>query len=57
MTFQEQVVAILQERSFEIHDGATKMDVIEATDFEQIAMDLTELLAREYGFEAEEKAE
>ena len=50
MTFQEQVVAILQERSFEIHDGATKMDVIEATDFDQIALDIVELLAREYGF-------
>jgi hypothetical protein len=55
MTFQEQVVAILQERSFEIHDGATKMDVIEGTDFEQIALDLIELLSREYGFDPEAK--
>ncbi len=55
MTFQEQVVAILQERSFEIRDGASKMEVIEATDFEQIAMDILELLSREYSFEPEEK--
>lgn len=55
MTFQEQVVTILQERSFEIHDGASKMDVVEATDFEQIALDIIELLSREYGFEPEEK--
>ncbi|MEO5668997.1 MAG: hypothetical protein ABIR96_13130 [Bdellovibrionota bacterium] len=55
MTFQEQVVAILQERSFEIRDGASKMEVIEATDFEQIAMDITELLSREYGLEPEQK--
>jgi hypothetical protein len=55
MTFQEQVVAILQERSFEIRDGASKMDVIEATDFEQLALDITELLSREYGFEPVEK--
>ncbi len=55
MTFQEQVVAILQERSFELRDGATKNDVVESTDFEQIALDILELLAREYGFEPEEK--
>jgi hypothetical protein len=55
MTFQEQVIAILQERTFEIRDGATKMDVIEATDFEQVALDLAELLAREYNFDPEAK--
>ena len=55
MTLKEQIVAVLQERSFAIRDGATKMEVVESTDFEQIAMDFIELLARDYGFEAEEK--
>jgi len=55
MTLKEQIVAVLQERSFAIRDGATKMDVVEATDFEQIALDIVELLARDHGFEAEDK--
>ncbi|MBP7844997.1 MAG: hypothetical protein KA116_09280 [Proteobacteria bacterium] len=54
MSFQEKVVEILQERSFEIHDGASKMNVIEASDFEQIALDLVELLNVEYGVDPEE---
>jgi hypothetical protein len=56
MSLKDQIVTILTERSFEIRDGASKMEVVEATDFEQIALDLIELLAREYGFEAEDKA-
>ena len=55
MTFSEKIVAILQERSFEIRDGASKMDVIESTDFEQIALDLIEVLSKDYSFEAEDK--
>jgi hypothetical protein len=55
MTLQEHIVAILQERSFEIRDGASKDDVVISTDFEQIALDIIEVLAREYGFEPEEK--
>jgi hypothetical protein len=48
MSFQQKVVDILQERSFEIHDGPSKMDVVEASDFEQIALDIIELLNNEY---------
>jgi hypothetical protein len=55
MTLKEQIVAILQERSFEIRDGASKMDVVEATDFEQLALDIIDLLAKEHGFDADEK--
>lgn len=55
MDLKEKIVAILQERSFEIRDGASKMDVVEATDFEQIALDIIDILARDYSFEAEEK--
>jgi hypothetical protein len=55
MSLKEQIVAILQERSFEIRDGGSKMEVVEATDFEQIALDLVELLSKEYSFEADEK--
>ena len=51
MTLKEKIVTVLQERSFEIRDGASKMDCIEATDFEQIAMDLLELLQRDYNFD------
>jgi hypothetical protein len=54
MTLREQIVAILQERSFEIRDGGSKMEVVEATDFEQIALDILEVLSKEYGFEPEE---
>lgn len=55
MTFQEKIVTILQERSFEIRDGASKMNVVEATDFEQIALDIIEVLTRDYEFEVDEK--
>ena len=51
MSLKEQIVGILQERSFEIRDGASKMEVVEATDFEQIAMDILELLAKDHNFE------
>jgi len=54
MTFQEKIVAILQERSFEIRDGGSKMNVVEATDFEQIALDIVEVLAKDYEFEPDE---
>lgn len=54
MTLVEKITAILQERSFEIRDGATKMDVVEGTDFEQIALDIQELLAKDYGLEIDE---
>ena len=54
MTFREKVVAILTERSFEVRDGASKMEVIESVDFEQIAMDILDLLKNDYNFEAEE---
>lgn len=55
MTFRERVTEILTQRSSEIYDGATKLDVIDSADFEQIAMDLEELLKTEYSFEIEEK--
>ncbi len=55
MTLKEKIVEILQERSFEIRDGASKMAVVEATDFEQIALDIIEVLSTDYNFEAEEK--
>jgi hypothetical protein len=55
MTLKEQIVAILEERSFEIRDGASKMQVVDATDFEQIALDIVDLLSREYDFDSEEK--
>lgn len=55
MTFKEKIVEILQERSFEIRDGASKMEVVEATDFEQLALDIVEVLAKDYNVELEEK--
>jgi hypothetical protein len=55
MTIQEKIVAILSERSFEIRDGASKMEVVEATDFDQLALDILDMLAKDYGFEPEEK--
>jgi hypothetical protein len=55
MTFKEKVVEILQERSFEIRDGASKMQVVEGTDFEQIALDILEILSTDYNFEPEDK--
>ncbi len=51
MTAKEMIVAILQERSFEIREGSTKMEVVEATDFEQIALDILELLSKEFSFD------
>jgi len=54
MTFKEKVAQILRERSFEIRDGASKMDVVDATDFEQIALDISELLLQEYSFDPDE---
>lgn len=56
MTLAEKIVAVLQERSFEIRDGASKMEAIESTDFEQVALDIIEILSRDYGFEAQEEA-
>ncbi len=53
MTFKEKVVEILQERSFEIRDGASKMEVVEATDFEQIALDIIEVLGKDHAIEIE----
>jgi hypothetical protein len=53
MTLKEQIVAILQERSFEVRDGATKMQIVDSTDFEVVALDIVELLAKDYGVEAE----
>lgn len=55
MTLKEKIVAILEERSFETRDGASKAQVVESSDFEQIALDIIDILARDYGFEAEEK--
>ena len=55
MTFQEKIVAILTERSFEIRDGGSKMNVVESTDFEQIALDILEILSKDYGYEPEDK--
>jgi len=55
MTLQEKIVAILQARSFEIRDGASKMEVIEATDFDQISLDVLEMLLKDYTFDPEEK--
>ncbi len=55
MTLQEKIVAILQARSFEIRDGASKMEVVEATDFEQISLDILEMLLKDYSFEPEDK--
>lgn len=54
MTFKEKIVEILQERSFEIRDGASKMEVVEGTDFEQIALDIVEILSKDYSIEIEE---
>ena len=55
MTFQEKIVAILTERSFEIRDGGSKMNVVESTDFDQIALDVLDILSKDYSFEPEEK--
>jgi hypothetical protein len=54
MDLKEKIVAILQERSFEIRDAGSKMEVVEGTDFEQIALDIIELLSRDYSFEPTE---
>lgn len=55
MTFNEKVVQILNERSFEMRDGSSKLQAIESTDFEQIAMDILDLLQKDYGFEIDER--
>lgn len=55
MDFKEKVVSILRERSFEIRDGATKMNVVEETDFEQVSFDIVDLLVKDYGFDPDEK--
>ncbi len=55
MTLSEKIVAVLMERSFEIRDGASKMQAIESTDFEQIALDIVDILAKDYSFEPDEK--
>jgi hypothetical protein len=54
MTLKEKVVAILTERSFEVRDGSSKMEVIESVDFDQIAMDILDVLKNDYNFELEE---
>ena len=54
MTLKEKVVAILTERSFEVRDGYSKMEVIESVDFDQIAMDILDVLKNDYNFELEE---
>jgi galactitol-specific phosphotransferase system IIB component len=54
MTIKEKIEAVLRERSFEIHDGALKMDVVESNDYEQIALDIIEILVRDHGLEVEE---
>ncbi|MBS1984570.1 MAG: hypothetical protein JST16_10405 [Bdellovibrionales bacterium] len=55
MNLKEKIVAVLEERSFEIREGASKMQAVESTDFEQIALDIIEILTRDYGVEVEEK--
>lgn len=55
MTLKEKIIAILEERSFEIRDGVSKMQAVESNDFEQIAMDIVEILSRDYAFESEDK--
>ena len=54
MTLKEKFVAILTERSFEVRDGSSKMEVIESVDFDQIAMDILDVLKNDYNFELEE---
>lgn len=54
MTLKEKIEAVLRERSFEIRDGASKIDVVDSNDFEQIALDIIEVLSRDYGFESED---
>ncbi len=54
MTLKEKIVAILSERSFEMRDGTSKMDVVESTDFEQLAMDILDVLKTDYNFDPEE---
>lgn len=54
MTLKEKIVAILGERSYEMKDGGSKTEVVEAADFEQIAMDIQEVLKNDYNFDPEE---
>jgi len=53
MTLKEKIEAVLNERSFEIHDGPTRMDVVDSVDFEKIALDLIEILTKDYNVDAE----
>ncbi|NCN26165.1 hypothetical protein GW915_01195 [bacterium] len=55
MDFKEKIVEILNERSFEISDGASNLNVVDATDFERIALDISEILSRDYGIDPDEK--
>ncbi len=55
MTLKEKIVAILEERSFETRDGGSKIKVVDASDFDQIALDILETLSQDYSFEPEEK--
>ena len=53
MELKEKIVAILEERSFETKDGGSKIRCVDATDFEQIALDIIEVLGKDYGLETE----
>jgi len=53
MDLREKIVEILNERSFEIDDGASKLNVVDATDFEQIAIDISEVLNRDYSIDVD----
>lgn len=55
MTLKDKIVAILEERSFETRDGGQKTKVIDASDFEQIALDILETLSQDYSFEPDDK--
>jgi hypothetical protein len=54
MTLKEKIVAILEERSFEVKDGGSKIQCVDAVDFEQIALDILDILGKDYSFETEE---
>lgn len=62
MTFREKVVEILTQRATEIFDAGTNLDVVDSADFDQIAIDLEDLLINQYSFdpaqaETEKKSE
>ena len=56
MTLKEKIVAILTERAYELKDGGTKTQVVEEADFDQIAMDIQEVLKNDYSFDPEENS-